>query len=954
MRRIFTTTLMVSIVSALVAQNNISASLGAGTFVEGLSPVNNIITISNVTFGTDSIHFVATDPTWQTTYAGYTDNNSADGFEWIVDMGQFPPGTVIWGYSYDNGNPPVVLNNTFPLDILPKPAWMNSTFLGTATVTNVDVAQKTVSFTAGLDLKAKFDDVIPNAIKGLKGKVLKITPNLSVEGVYDIPSHTTQTPNDPIVSTDIDFVVGSKNFQLPVTGSVSFDNNFNPVITATAVLDFGEFSRSLPIGKIPVFGPVCISLDARFSIQPKLKGQVVVGLDGSGDWGFIGNNQDTTQLLAKLTARASFNGSVQALCGMKLSTVAEGSLILQANIGGGANYTSANGLSPVFGGDFGVLGTLSFPWPFKKYGVTDYQLYGPVGFGDTSQLSFKTASSYDDFFGFSSSTSRSLTNQATPNAWPFGSMATKDSALALAWIDDVNTGEGNAQLLLAYRDPLTNSFTQPAIIEANDNGIHNLSVAMLPSNYTLLSWAQSRYHDLDIDTTTTSMDEVISSQDVWVALYDPQSNQTIYKGRIADTDSSTSTSGRAESNPKITWSDATKGLLTWEVADASGIGSDIYFSEITDNGSVIITSPMSLTSALNGFNHSPQVAYYNGNNAMAIWVNDPDADDTTENSLVYESMWNGNNWATPTPHFSLPAGTEVKEVSLATNGSYGVEAFTYEGYNGTDSNLVNGIAIGEWDNSNPNSVQYNSYSDEMLYYQLPKVSVSKNGIASLIMQTRDVTDPLDEGSLKMYLKDLPNAGSWTEVSETANATDLKYLNDTLNAVWQMNNVFGFYGVNGSNDIVYLLTQEMDSSGNTNVSYGNIIGNPNLNVVLRAFEVSSNSGVISLQDVQEPQDTAIYNYYQQLSPFSDYFVLKQNYPNPFDENTKIEFHLAQSANVQLEIFDNIGTNLGSLLSQSLTPGDYSTTFSSGNLPNGIYHYRLVVNGQGTTKHMIISK
>ena len=704
-----------------------------------------------------------------------------------------------------------------------------------------------------------------------------------------------------------------------------------------------------------MFGPVCISLDASFSIQPKLKGQVVVGQDSSGNWGFVGNAGDTTQLLGKLTARASFNGSVQALCGLKLSTAAKGSLALQANIGGGANYTSANGLSWVFGGDFNVFGSLIFPRPFKKYSRIDYPLYGPVDFGDISQLSFKTemASSYDDFFGFSSSTSRSLSNHKTPNAWPFGSMATKDSALALGWIDDINTTVGNEQLLLAYRDPVTNSFTQPAIIEENDYGIHNLGIAMLPSNYTLLTWAQSRFHDSQIDTMM-AMDTIISSQDVWIALYDPQTNQTIYKGRVADTDSSTNTSGRAESNPKVTWSNGTTGLLTWEVADAAGTGSDIYFVEITDNGSITVSSPMSLTSSLHGFNHSPQIAYYNGNNAMAIWITDPDADDATENSLVYESTWDGSNWSAPTPHYSLPAGTEVKEISLATNGSYGVEAFTFDGYDGTDSNLVNRIAIGEWNNGNPSSVQYTSYQDEMLYYQLPKVSISKNGIASLIMKIRDVTDPFDEGSLKMYLKDIPNSGSWTEVSETSNSTDLKYLNDTLNSVWQMNSTFGFYNANGSNDIVYLLTQEMDSTGNTNVSFGNIIGNPDLNLVLRAFEVNSNNGVITLQDVQEPQDTAIYNYYQQLSPFSDYFELKQNYPNPFDANTKIEFHLAQSANVQLEIFDNIGTNLGSLLNQSLTPGDYSTTFSSGNLPNGIYHYRLIVNGQGITKHMIVSK
>ncbi len=449
------------------------------------------------------------------------------------------------------------------------------------------------------------------------------------------------------------------------------------------------------------------------------------------------------------------------------------------------------------------------------------------------------------------------------------------------------------------------------------------------------------------------MDDVMESEDIWVALYNHTTGQVSYKERIVD-DVSQNQSGRSEGNPKIIWGNGNSGLIVWEVAD--NIGSDIYFATITENSGLIsVSAPATLNSTISGLNYSPQIAYTDATHTLALWINDPDEDDSTSNTVVYESIWDGSNWSNPTTHYNLPAGAEVKELSLQTNGLYGIEAITYQGYLAEDDNLVNGVAIGTWDNGNPNNALYQVEEDSLYTYQIPKASISANGIASIVMQVRDVTDPEDEGSLEMYLKDIVNGNSWTEVSETSQSTYLHYLNDTLNTIWEMSNTFGYYSGNGSKDILYLLTQESDTSDNTEVSYGSILGNPNLHMVLRAFEVESNGGLISLQDVLEPEDTAIYNDIVAFEYTKPNFTLSQNEPNPFTDYTKIRFSIPNSATVSLEIWDNLGKLMFTLVPPSLFhAGHYTTDYNSGNLAAGVYHYRLTVNNETITRHMVVEK
>ena len=73
-----------------------------------------------------------------------------------------------------------------------------------------------------------------------------------------------------------------------------------------------------------------------------------------------------------------------------------------------------------------------------------------------------------------------------------------------------------------------------------------------------------------------------------------------------------------------------------------------------------------------------------------------------------------------------------------------------------------------------------------------------------------------------------------------------------------------------------------------------------------------------------------------------FELFQNYPNPFTTGTSIAFSLPSAALVRLEIHDALGRVLEvPLEAQEYGPGRHSIRWSAGDLPSGVYEYRLVI-------------
>ena len=82
------------------------------------------------------------------------------------------------------------------------------------------------------------------------------------------------------------------------------------------------------------------------------------------------------------------------------------------------------------------------------------------------------------------------------------------------------------------------------------------------------------------------------------------------------------------------------------------------------------------------------------------------------------------------------------------------------------------------------------------------------------------------------------------------------------------------------------------------------------------------------------------------------TLSQNYPNPFNPSTTIEFTLPKSEFTTLKVYNILGKEVSTLVSNKLNQGNHTYTFDGKNLASGIYYYQLVAGDFREVKKMIL--
>jgi hypothetical protein len=93
-----------------------------------------------------------------------------------------------------------------------------------------------------------------------------------------------------------------------------------------------------------------------------------------------------------------------------------------------------------------------------------------------------------------------------------------------------------------------------------------------------------------------------------------------------------------------------------------------------------------------------------------------------------------------------------------------------------------------------------------------------------------------------------------------------------------------------------------------------------------------------------------------------FGLMQNFPNPFNPETTIEYSVPESSLqggarggfISLKVFNIIGQEVATLVNEVKTPGNYKVTFDGSKLVSGIYLYRIDSADYSNTKKMVLLK
>ena len=85
-----------------------------------------------------------------------------------------------------------------------------------------------------------------------------------------------------------------------------------------------------------------------------------------------------------------------------------------------------------------------------------------------------------------------------------------------------------------------------------------------------------------------------------------------------------------------------------------------------------------------------------------------------------------------------------------------------------------------------------------------------------------------------------------------------------------------------------------------------------------------------------------------------YRLHDNYPNPFNPSTKINYEIPENSHVKLHVYNALGQYITTLVDSRQTQGTYEVTFDAAKLTSGLYFYRLETDNFVQVKKMLLLK
>ncbi len=83
-----------------------------------------------------------------------------------------------------------------------------------------------------------------------------------------------------------------------------------------------------------------------------------------------------------------------------------------------------------------------------------------------------------------------------------------------------------------------------------------------------------------------------------------------------------------------------------------------------------------------------------------------------------------------------------------------------------------------------------------------------------------------------------------------------------------------------------------------------------------------------------------------------FHLYQNYPNPFNPVTTIRFEIGDVGYVSLKVYDLLGREVATIVSEDLKPGRYTKQWDASGFASGVYFYRLEAGSFVETRRLVL--
>lgn len=85
-----------------------------------------------------------------------------------------------------------------------------------------------------------------------------------------------------------------------------------------------------------------------------------------------------------------------------------------------------------------------------------------------------------------------------------------------------------------------------------------------------------------------------------------------------------------------------------------------------------------------------------------------------------------------------------------------------------------------------------------------------------------------------------------------------------------------------------------------------------------------------------------------------YSLDNNYPNPFNPSTKIQYSIPTNEFVSLKVYDAIGKEVATLVNKQQNAGVHNVNFNASQLSSGVYFYKIDAGNFVSVKKMMLIK
>jgi len=112
--------------------------------------------------------------------------------------------------------------------------------------------------------------------------------------------------------------------------------------------------------------------------------------------------------------------------------------------------------------------------------------------------------------------------------------------------------------------------------------------------------------------------------------------------------------------------------------------------------------------------------------------------------------------------------------------------------------------------------------------------------------------------------------------------------------------------------------------------------------------------VIIREVLQPLPSGIIEPEHGILNIPENFNFKPNYPNPFNQSTRIEYEIPYTSQTEIKLYDQQGRYIQTLVDKIHSPGTFSVMLDAGGLASNVYFCRLLAPGIRLTRKLILVK